>query len=231
MQIYKSMRIIRIASGAVIFSALVFSAFGASAQSQSSQVFITWETSNFYPAYFEGKALPTLNSPVTVSVEATRNGALLDLSQAEIMWEIDGSFMAGGRGVKQVIFTIRKGVGDTHFVRVSTRLNQEMFESSVRVPVTSPLVVIDAPYPDRSGSGGGITLRALPFFFNMSSLSELSFSWLVDGVQTATESDNELAISGNNSLTPRTFQVSLEANNRVNPQETARARGQFSITP
>lgn len=211
-----------------VFAAL---ALDASAQQSAGQVFITWKTSNFYPAYFEGKALPSLNSPVTLAVEAARNGVLLDLSQAEITWEVDGKFIAGGRGVKRATFTVRKGVGDTYFARVSILLNRETLETSLRVPVAASVVVIDAPYPEARGSGGGITLRALPFFFNAVSLSDFSFSWLIDGERTSAGSDNELTISGDAALGIRAFRVTLETQNLRNPQETAATKGQFSIAP
>lgn len=203
----------------------------ASAQRDPIQAFITWKALNFYPAYFEGKALPSLNSPVTLAVEAARNSVLLDLSQAEITWEVDGKFIAGGRGVKRATFTVRKGVGDTHFARVSILLNRETFETSLRIPVAASAVVIDAPYPEARGSGGGITLRALPFFFNAVSLSDLSFSWLIDGERASAGSDSELTISGNAARGTRAFRVTLEAQNLRNLQETAVTKGQFSIAP
>ncbi|MDP3974946.1 MAG: hypothetical protein Q8P88_01505 [Candidatus Jorgensenbacteria bacterium] len=201
------------------------------AQSQLGQVFITWKTSNFYPAYFEGKALPSLNSPVTVAVEVTKNGALLDLSQAEITWELDGKFIGGGRGVKQIPFAAAKGVGDTHFVRVSVVRGQETFETSLRIPIVGPTVSIDAPYPENRGEEGTITLRALPFFFNVSSLTDLSFSWIVNGVRRETGSDNALVISSEDLTAPQTFRVTLETLNRSGPRETATSRGQFTLVP
>lgn len=212
----------------VLFALLVLS---TSAQTQPAQVFITWKARNFYPSYFEGKALPTLNSPVTVSMEAAKNGAWLDTSPYDISWELDGKYIGGGRGVKQATFIVTKGAGDTHFIRVSMTRGEETIGASLRIPVGNHTVVIDAPYPNGRGKGGAITLRAIPFFFNLSSLSDFSFMWIVDGTRQNTGSDSALTISGNSDLAPRTFSVSLEAQNQANPQEIASARGQFSIQP
>ncbi|MFH0806642.1 MAG: hypothetical protein V1885_02885 [Candidatus Brennerbacteria bacterium] len=215
---------------AVLVSIAIWYA-GVSAQTSLSQAFITWKASNFYPAFFKGKALPSLTSPISVAVEATKNGVLLDLSQTEILWEVDGKFIGGGRGVKQATFTATKGPGDAHFVHVSAFHGAETIETSLRIPTVQPILVIDAPYRGGRGSGGTMTLRAVPFFFNLSSLSDLSFAWTVDGMRQSVGSDTELTVSGSSNLAPRTFSVSLEAQNQRNLQEIAATRAQFSIEP
>jgi hypothetical protein len=215
----------------VALASLIVGASGTSAQNQTSQVFITWRASNFYPAHFEGKAIPSAGSPVAVAVETIKNGALLNLAQAEIAWELDGRFLAGGKGVKYASFISTKGSGDAHHVHVSVSLGGEVFESSLRIPVTKPTVALDAPYPNRRGIKEGMTFRALPFFFNVPSLDELSFSWLIDGERKNTGSDNELTVTGGGNLRARSFSVTLETQNRTDPQETATTRGQFSIAP
>lgn len=210
---------------------LVLAATTVSAQTPAMQLFLTWKALNFYPSNFEGKALATLNSTVVVSLEAIRGGTWLDLSPYELAWELDGTYLGGGRGVKQVRFIVTKGFGDSHFLRVSARLGSEILETSTRIPVADQRVVIDAPYPDHLARGNTITLHAVPFFFNIASLSDLSFTWTVGGERRAVGSDNELIISGGTTPSPRILNVTLEAQNRVNPQETASARGQFSINP
>jgi hypothetical protein len=220
--------IIRSTVAVAIFA---FFALSAYAQNQSSQVFITWKASNFYPAHFEGKALPTFGSPVTVAVEISRGGAFLDLSQADITWELDGKFLAGGRNTKEAHFTTTKGDGDTHFIRVTIVRGEESFESSLRIPVRAPSISIDAPYPEGRGSGGSITISALPFFFNVSALSEISFSWLVDGERLAAGNDHVLTISDESLTSARAFQVLLEAQNTRNSSESASRRATLALTP
>lgn len=231
MRAHEFIRIIRRVSAIAIFSALVLSAFGASAQSQLTQVFVTWETTNLYPANFEGKVLPTFGSPVSVSVEATRNGILLDLSQADITWELDGKFLIGGTNAHTARFIAAKGVDDTHFILVRIARGDERLETSLRIPVRAPSLAIDAPYPSGEGMGGSMTLYAIPFFFNATSLSNLSFSWLVDGERLATRNDHALTISSEGILNPRTFRVTLEATNTRDPGETATRRGTFTLFP
>ena len=219
----------------IIICALLFATAGGvasvAAQNQADKVYITWKALNFYPAHFAGKALPTFGTPVTVAVEVTRNGVLLDLSQADITWELDGKFLSGGRNAKTARFTAAKGSGDTHFIRVSLVQNQEVLGSSLRIPVTSPTVVIGAPYPMGRGVGGAMTLYALPFFFNISSLDEFAFSWLIDGKRLATGSDHALTISNQELLGPRIFQVVLEAVNTENLGELSSRRATYTLTP
>ena len=76
-----------------------------------------------------------------------------------------------------------------------------------------------------------MTLYAIPFFFNVASFSDLSFSWLVDGERLAAGNDHALTISSEEILNPRTFRVTLEAANTQDPSETANRRGTFTLLP
>ena len=77
----------KIPIGLSVLFAVVIGTTSALAQISSDRIVITWTASNLRPSHFEGRVLPTFGSPVTASVEATRNSVLLDLSQADITWE------------------------------------------------------------------------------------------------------------------------------------------------
>ncbi len=215
----------------VVLISLAAGAAGIFAQSQPTQAFVTWRAENFYPSYFEGRVLPSSGSSVSLAVEVTQGGILRDLAQADIGWQVDGKFIGSGRGMKQAKFTATKGSGNSHFVRVSIAQNSELVEVSVRIPTTAPTVVIDAPYVDKRGTEGKITLSSLPYFFNASSLDDFRFSWTIDGERREVGSDTTLTIADAASIVARTFRIDLEALNTLNPMETATARNQFAITP
>lgn len=208
---------------------LVGGSYTALAQSQSSQAHITWKASNFYPSSFAGKALPTFGTPVTVTLEVTQAGALVDLSQAEITWELDGKFLTGGRNVKRATFTASKGVGETHFVRVAAERGSSSFGTSVRIPVEAPSVSIGAPYLVRTNLAEAISLRALPFFFNVSSLREMSFQWNVEGVVSERRTgDNTLSLSLGDTF-PSLMNIAVTAASIRDSSERANASLQLNF--
>ncbi|KKU94495.1 MAG: hypothetical protein UY26_C0001G0047 [Candidatus Jorgensenbacteria bacterium GW2011_GWA1_48_13] len=162
-----------------------------------AQVLLTWQANNFYPADYQGKALATPKTPVSVSAEFLRNGKFLDISKSNFTWLVDEKLLSSGVGLKEVVFNVNKSPGDSHFMRVSINSNGEIFGSSVRVPVSKPILALEAAYPDalvRAGSRA--TVEAVPYFFNVSSLQNLVFSWQVgDGNQKESGSDNELVLN------------------------------------
>lgn len=210
---------------ALFFSAILLGSgsYVALAQSQSSQAHITWKASNFYPSSFEGKALPTFGTPVTVALEVTQAGTLIDLSQAEITWELDGKFLTGGRNVKRATFTASKGAGETHFVRVVAERGSSSFGTSVRIPVEAPSVSIGAPYLIRTNLTDSIPLRALPFFFNVSSLREIGFQWNAGGIISERRTgDNTLSLSLGDTF-PSSVNISVTAASARDSSERANA--------
>lgn len=208
-------------------------AFSTHAQTAPTQAYVTWKASNFYLASFSGKALPSNGTSVALAVAVTRNGTLIDIGQANVVWDVDGKFLSGGVGQRTAAFIASKGAGDSYFAHVTVTLGGETIEGAAQIPVTGPVVVLDMPYPNGTAHGDTITLRALPFFFSASSLSDLSFSWFIDGTEKNTGSDNELTINagGGDSTLSRVFHAIVNAQNERNPVETASAREQFTVTP
>ena len=52
-----------------------------------------------------------------------------------------------------------------------------------------PEAVIDAPYPNGQFSQNPVSVTALPYFFNISNPSNLSYTWSVNG-QTGSNTEN-----------------------------------------
>ena len=211
----------------VVLSILIFLAETTIAQAQisNSQVILTWQANNFYPANYQGKALATPNSPVSVTAEVVKNSNLLDLSQANFTWYVNEKFLTSGRGVKEIVFPVKKLGGDDYFIRVKIELRNEQFETSIHIPIASQTIVLESPYPkQRVPAQNRIALEAVPYFFNVPSIKDLTFSWRVNSKDLSGDNNSRLTL---NIATPftedqRTIRITNSVQNRLNPLEFAR---------
>lgn len=184
------------------------------------RVILTWQANNFYPASYLGKPLPTQNTPVTVSLELVRDGALTDLSRANISWYVDNIFIQKGDGMKYFSFLTTKGQGNTHVVRALIILEDTSYESFISIPITSYQTIIRHT-PQHVRPQSTITLEILPYFFNISSIKDLKFSWKINNQSISKSGDNTLIFdtgTPQNTL-QRSFLASVFTQNQVNPFE------------
>jgi len=192
----------------------------------ASQTILTWAANNFYRADFGGKTLVTPGTPLTVSAEVLQNGKITDLSEASFIWYIDEKLQSRGEGLKEISFTANKTVGDDYFVRVNIRSGENVFESSVRIPISSPVLVLRNPNPNgliKSGEKAQIT--AVPYFFNINLFQGLEFFWQVDsGTIKESGNDNNLTLNTGNAQPGKTIQITGTARNKNNSLETAVSR-------
>ena len=192
-----------------------------------AQVIMTWRADNFYPADFGGKAPATPGTPITVSTEVLRGGKLTDLSDAAFTWYVDEKLRGRGEGLKEIAFSANKSVGDSHFIRVNIQSSEgEVFESSIRVPISSPMVVLESPYPNQLvKSGDRAEVTAVPYFFNVSSFQNLNFFWRVDnGATEESGNDNQLTLNTGGAKPGQTIQITGTARNIKNALEAATSR-------
>jgi len=200
----------------------------ASAQTVSPQVILTWHANNFYPADYEAKPLATPNTPISVSVAVIKNSKLLDLSQATIMWYVDENLVNPGTDPEEITFTATKSAGDAHFVRVKVITQTDSYDGSINVPVVNPQIILPVPYENQTvPAESTVSLQAIPYFFNVSALQDLSFFWKVND-QDISGNDNQLALQTGSSH-GQTLQVNLLAQNQKNQLEYSRYRTQIII--
>lgn len=161
-----------------------------------SQVILTWQAQNFYPADFAGKAPATPNTLVAVSAEVLKDNKFVDLSAANFFWYVDENLIAKGLGRKETKFPVGKLTGDSYFVRVVINTGEQKIESAITIPIRSQEVVIETDLPEnRVKAGSEITLKALPYFFNIDSLEDLVFSWTVNDQKQKVEGNNTLSVN------------------------------------
>ncbi len=198
-----------------------------------AQVILTWQANNFYPADYTGKALATPNTPVTVSTEILRDGKLIDLSKGTFTWYVDEKLLNRTQGLKEILFTVKKPVGDSHFIRVTIQSGNDFFESSIRIPVSQQIVVLESPYPNNIvRAGSQAVLQAMPYFFNIPSFQDLTFSWQInDGERGGNGSDNQLVLNIGTPQTPNQdkLRITTFVQNENNLLEFANERLRLTI--
>lgn len=210
----------------------VFGLFAVYASSQTiPQIIITSQANNFYPANYPGKALVAPNSNVSLATELLRNNKLVDVSQANFSWVLDGKLLGSGRGLKETSFTSKKQAGDNHLVKVSIELGGEKFENSQRIDVFDPVVVIEKETPgDSIRANEEINLQAMPYFFSVSSLEDLKFLWRVGDTEEESKGENRLILSVGRAFGAlNSFRVSVTVQNNKNPLEFKNGSIQLKI--
>jgi hypothetical protein len=185
--------------GLIFLFAIVFSPNITNAQTASSpQFLITWKTAGSYiPSFYEGKALPTYGSQITASVELISQGKILDLSNQTVYWYLNDTLIGGGVGVQTVTFPPLGEPPSSLQLKVELPYYSAGYLiNTINIPMVKPQAVISAPYPDGQFSQNTVTLTALPYFFNTSAASNLSYTWSVNGQQGSnTENPEEAQIT------------------------------------
>jgi len=211
-----------------IISALPSATIGQAA----NPAIITWQANNYFPASYAGKAAVTPGTLVIASVEIYQNNKLTDLIGADIRWYVDDGLAGGGTGMKTISFSAKQQQGGYQNLRVTANVGKVLFENSLQIPIFQPTVVISFPSPDKTvRAGSRIDLRAIPFFFNIGSLGDLKFTWLINNQRVAGQ-DNRVSV---NVGTPQsTYQnsipVAVTAQNSINPYEFNKGVINLSIT-
>ena len=173
----------------------------AQAQTAASPTFlITWTTTGSYiPSFYHGKALPTYGSKITASLELiSPQGKVLNLSGQTIYWYVDDMLVGGGAGVQEVTFPPIGDAPNTVDLRVTLpNYNGAFLVHEINIPMVLPKAAIYAPYPGGQFSQNPVSVQALPYFFNISDPSGLSYGWSVNGQ------------SGSNAENPETAEITL----------------------
>lgn len=181
----------------LLFLSLGLLMSGVSAQTENSgNGFITWHSNSFYPSNFEGKPLPVNQSTVTASVTLLQNQKIQDISNFPISWYLDGDFLQKGVGLSTITLPIGKTSGSTYSLKASIGVSAGVVSSLIIIPVSNPEVVLDTSLPDRFVKVGDVvTLQSIPYFFNISSISDLSFSWFINGLLQENESSSGITLN------------------------------------
>lgn len=183
-------------AAALVLCTASYAGFSHAQAAADESAFVTWHASNFYPADFAGKPLPTNQSTLDIAVTDVANGKIQNLSGTTVTWYVDGQYYASGAGLDAISLPVAKNIGSSYSVRAAVlSANGEVDAISV-IPVFKAFAVIDAPFPNLAvPQGASITLSALPYFFGVNSVSDLSFSWGVNGAAAPSERGATLTLN------------------------------------
>lgn len=168
----------------------------STAAASSPTFLISWKTTGSYiPSFYIGKALPTYGSQITASLElVSPQGKILNLSGQTIYWYVNDTLVGGGPGVQSVTFPPVGDAPNTMNLRVTLpNYNGSYLIHAVNVPMVMPEAVIYAPYPNGQFVQNPVGVQALPYFFNVTDPSGLSYSWSVNGQSGQNTENPEVA--------------------------------------
>jgi len=212
----------------IFFSALLLLLFSKEAFAADYKVWLNFESNSYVPPSFSGKNIPAKLAAVNVFLEVLKDGRPLDLSKNKISWYLNNSLKSSAVGQNIFNFKDESGISIKNSVRAvinNIKENGSSLTEEIIIPISSPLLVLNAPAFLEVGKENLIT--AAPFFFNVSSLKNLIFSWRVDGKEVSENSNNRQdALSlfiDENSINGQPVLVSVSATNKINILEKASA--------
>lgn len=181
-------------------------------------LFLTWQAHSFVPTDYPAKVLPPRDSTVDVYLEFTDGGEIVPLDEQTVRWQVNGSVIAGGTGLKQISFPLNQFTTRKYTVTATVKsYNGQNYEKTVVINRVDPLVAL---------INSGTEFFAQPFFFSSLNPGDYLFNWSLNGVLA----DNHLAsLKLNPPAEPQTFSVGVTAVNRNNEIESAFAKRQFII--
>lgn len=169
---------------------------------------VSWKAGSFAPSDYLGKIFPTKNTSVEIGFDLIDENKFVNLSNYTIYWFLDGKLIKKGKGLKGIDFKTTQ-LNNDHLVRITVvNYKGNDLDKTVVVPVVSPEVVINLPYPNNEAIKAGQTIfRAFVYFFNVSKLTDLSFDWSVDNQK----------ISKGKAVRPDILKLEINANNLPSP--------------
>ncbi|MEM4368282.1 MAG: hypothetical protein QXO21_04670, partial [Candidatus Anstonellales archaeon] len=139
----------------LIFGFLLTGKLIVFSQVSEPTIILTWQALSYAPPDFQGKVLPTANSPIAASVEVFDKitGKLIDLSDKEIRWYVDNTLIESPPGRQRLIFRAPSILPKTIKLSVEIPNLEGSFASElIRIPVVPPEAVIESPFYDNQFS-------------------------------------------------------------------------------
>ena len=158
--------------------------------------------------------MPINGTAVNVNFELIDGGKLADLSKTIVRWYVNDKLVANenkGLGIKNIKINIPDFKGDTTEIRIAVLgyKDGDLIDKVIEIPISGPEAIINAPYPDGKIGIGSSVLELVPFFFNISDISNFSIDWLVNG-RTPNSSNNPYLLNLNiGSDTPQNTQINV----------------------
>lgn len=161
---------------------------------------ISWKARSYAPAEFQGKPLPISNTPILASLEVFAGGKKADISNYRIYWYLNDRLIDRGVGLQSVsvrapqllnggVVSLRAKIDDYPGFQISKNIN---------IPITTPGAAIKRSSAGDKFFSKTLEFEAVPYFFNITDIPSLSFSWKVNGESvSAAENPQKLIVTIN----------------------------------
>ncbi len=155
---------------------------------------LRWSADTYVPFGYQGRALPTKESWVIVEADLKISGE--NPKNLKYSWFLDDVFqeLKSGYGRDGFKFGVRRfnGASHTALLKVFNESRSFLVEKSITIPIVNPDLVIyrkenaqiNLPYTASAKifdivSNEESSFLALPYFFNIKSLEDLEFNWIL----------------------------------------------------
>ena len=178
---------------AIFVFLIIIAVFGASSvQAADPQFLVSWKADTSVPPSYAGKSLPVSGSTITVSFEligvaGNQVGKILDLTNNNVRWYVNGNLLSQGNNEKTFSFITTDNNDTETDVKISAEYADPVagysyfVDKYITIPLSHPQVVINQNGMSSSVAiGTGTKLFALPYFFN-TLMKNLSIQWSADG--------------------------------------------------
>ncbi len=175
-----------------VFSIIIV-AFGVNyAQAADPQFLVSWKADTSAPQSYMGKIMPVSGSTITISFEligttGNQAGKVLDLTNSNVRWYINGNLLSQGKNEKTFSFITADNNDTETDLKISAEYADPVagysyfVDKYVTIPLSHPQVVINQNKISSSiAVGSGTQLFALPYFFN-ALIKNLSIQWVANG--------------------------------------------------
>ncbi len=163
----------------ILLLVLMITTANACTAKAATEFLTSWKANTFVNAAYTGKILPTRGSQVTLAFELLDNDKIADISKNEVAWFRGGSKFDSGLGKRKTTLTLPTlNNNESVIVKIIVRQNKGAnIEKFVIIPIASPEVVINSPYPLNIISAGLSSFAPMFYFWNTDKTSNLLVSW------------------------------------------------------
>ena len=197
---------------------------------------LAWSSNSYVPADYEGRALPSLGSQITVAVMPAKK--TLNSDTLTYRWLLDNELIgwANGQGKSSFRFAASHQDGAPHQIEsqvLNADGNQLLWRGFLTVKLVRAQILIreaGAGYSAQevltTATGRDLKLFARPLFFHIKNPSEINFSWQFDG-QTLASPDQKnldqltLKIPAGNLAATLTKSLKSTINHKTDPRQSA----------
>lgn len=215
----------------------------AQTASQNVDFFIDWSAQTYAPAEYNGKALPTYGSKITLSATPL---SYISENNYIYNWLIDAEETPNNNGEPVVDFIANKTSGGEHSIYLTItdkKTDKVLKETGIIIPIFAPKSIIykqmatGAVLPLNNdnifNSGSEVSLIALPFFFNRTISGRiLDYQWKINNqkIGGAAQEPNKLSIAFPKNISAGTqYQLSLSIENPLDAFQFAEKNYKLTV--